>query len=149
MSSVVGYQSPPVNWGLNTEQKRAFFELLGEVTGSPNPTQLKELPPNCIAAWQSNCMHSLEARRGGMFGIETARLRLLLGMLSQLMLCESLLHARQCLRHSHLCVVSILFPFFKCCHFLLECLHFSLQCFNVIVHSFPYRLFCVPSSRRF
>jgi hypothetical protein len=28
-----GYQSPPVNWGLNTERKRAFFDLLGRVTG--------------------------------------------------------------------------------------------------------------------
>jgi len=28
-----GYQSPPVNWGLNTERKRAFFQLLGEITG--------------------------------------------------------------------------------------------------------------------
>jgi len=29
-----GYQSPPVNWGINTERKRAFFALLKEVTGS-------------------------------------------------------------------------------------------------------------------
>ena len=28
-----GYQSPPVNWGLNTERKRAFFELLRSITG--------------------------------------------------------------------------------------------------------------------
>jgi hypothetical protein len=27
-----GYQSPPVNWGINTERKRAFFRLLNEVT---------------------------------------------------------------------------------------------------------------------
>ena len=35
-----GYQSPPVNWGINTERKRAFFNLLKEVTGAsptPNP----------------------------------------------------------------------------------------------------------------
>ncbi len=31
---VDGYQCPPVNWGLNTERKRAFFGLLKEVTGS-------------------------------------------------------------------------------------------------------------------
>ena len=30
-----GYQSPPVNWGINTERKRAFFSLLAEITGSP------------------------------------------------------------------------------------------------------------------
>jgi hypothetical protein len=30
-----GYQSPPVNWGLNTERKQAFFRLVKEVTGSP------------------------------------------------------------------------------------------------------------------
>lgn len=29
---VAGYQSPPVNWGLNTERKRAFFELARQVT---------------------------------------------------------------------------------------------------------------------
>jgi len=29
-----GYQSPPVNWGLNTERKRGFFDLLRRVTGS-------------------------------------------------------------------------------------------------------------------
>ncbi len=28
-----GYQSPPVNWGLNTERKRGFFRLLREMTG--------------------------------------------------------------------------------------------------------------------
>ncbi|HYE31862.1 MAG TPA: hypothetical protein VEH27_10555 [Methylomirabilota bacterium] len=30
-----GYQCPPVNWGINTERKRAFFNLLAEMTGSP------------------------------------------------------------------------------------------------------------------
>ena len=29
-----GYQCPPVNWGVNTERKRAFFSLLKEVTGA-------------------------------------------------------------------------------------------------------------------
>jgi len=28
-----GYQSPPVNWGINTERKRGFFKLVGEITG--------------------------------------------------------------------------------------------------------------------
>jgi hypothetical protein len=28
-----GYQSPPVNWGLNTDRKRAFFAKLKEITG--------------------------------------------------------------------------------------------------------------------
>jgi hypothetical protein len=28
-----GYQAPPVNWGLNTERKRQFFELVKEITG--------------------------------------------------------------------------------------------------------------------
>ena len=28
-----GYQCPPVQWGINTDRKRAFFELLAEVTG--------------------------------------------------------------------------------------------------------------------
>ncbi len=29
-----GYQCPPVNWGINTDRKRAFFNLLKEVTGA-------------------------------------------------------------------------------------------------------------------
>ena len=28
-----GYQSPPVNWGINTDRKRSFFGLLRTVTG--------------------------------------------------------------------------------------------------------------------
>jgi hypothetical protein len=28
-----GYQCPPVNWGINTERKRGFFNLLREITG--------------------------------------------------------------------------------------------------------------------
>ena len=28
-----GYQSPPVNWGINTERKRAFFGKVQEITG--------------------------------------------------------------------------------------------------------------------
>jgi len=28
-----GYQCPPVNWGINTERKKAFFGLLKEITG--------------------------------------------------------------------------------------------------------------------
>jgi hypothetical protein len=30
---VDGYQSPPVNWGINTERKRGFFRLVGEISG--------------------------------------------------------------------------------------------------------------------
>ena len=29
-----GYQCPPVNWGINTNQKKAFFAKVREVTGS-------------------------------------------------------------------------------------------------------------------
>ena len=29
-----GYQAPPVNWGLSTERKRAFFNLVREMTGA-------------------------------------------------------------------------------------------------------------------
>ena len=32
-----GYQSPPVNWGLNTERKQSFFKLVGEITGAASP----------------------------------------------------------------------------------------------------------------
>jgi hypothetical protein len=29
-----GYQSPPVNWGISTERKRAWLDLLKAVTGN-------------------------------------------------------------------------------------------------------------------
>jgi len=29
-----GYQSVPVNWGISSERKRSFFELLSEITGA-------------------------------------------------------------------------------------------------------------------
>lgn len=29
-----GYQSPPVNWGINSARKKAFFDLCAEITGS-------------------------------------------------------------------------------------------------------------------
>jgi hypothetical protein len=29
-----GYQSPPTNWGLNTERKRAFSSKVAEITGA-------------------------------------------------------------------------------------------------------------------
>ena len=32
-----GYQSPPVNWGLSSERKRAFFKYLAEITGAKKP----------------------------------------------------------------------------------------------------------------
>jgi hypothetical protein len=32
-----GYQSPPVNWGISSERKRGFFNLLSEITGAPTP----------------------------------------------------------------------------------------------------------------
>ena len=32
-----GYQSPPVNWGISSERKRAFFQYLAEITGVQNP----------------------------------------------------------------------------------------------------------------
>jgi hypothetical protein len=28
-----GFQSPPVNWAINTERKRSFFNLLKQITG--------------------------------------------------------------------------------------------------------------------
>jgi hypothetical protein len=32
-----GFQSVPVNWGLSSDRKRAFFELLSEITGEGGP----------------------------------------------------------------------------------------------------------------
>ena len=28
-----GFQTPPINWGINTDLKRAFFERVSEITG--------------------------------------------------------------------------------------------------------------------
>jgi hypothetical protein len=33
-----GYQSPPVNWGINSARKHAFFDCLSEITGSNPPS---------------------------------------------------------------------------------------------------------------
>jgi hypothetical protein len=32
-----GYQSPPVNWGISSERKRAFFNYVSEITGIQKP----------------------------------------------------------------------------------------------------------------
>jgi hypothetical protein len=32
-----GYQSPPVNWGLSSERKRAFFKLCAEISANSTP----------------------------------------------------------------------------------------------------------------
>ena len=32
-----GYQCPPVNWGINTPRKQAFFQLVAEITGTTVP----------------------------------------------------------------------------------------------------------------
>ena len=32
-----GYQSPPVNWGLSSDRKRAFFNYLAEIAGAKKP----------------------------------------------------------------------------------------------------------------
>ncbi len=32
-----GYQSPPVEWGINTDRKRGFFDLLGKIAGQGPP----------------------------------------------------------------------------------------------------------------
>lgn len=33
LEDLSGYQTLPVNWGINTERKRAFFEKVAEITG--------------------------------------------------------------------------------------------------------------------
>ena len=35
-----GYQSPPVNWGLNTERKSGFFRLLAQITDAEVPVSV-------------------------------------------------------------------------------------------------------------
>ena len=35
-----GYQNIPVNWGINTDRKRGYFELLAQVTGASEPSIL-------------------------------------------------------------------------------------------------------------
>ena len=34
--SAAGYQSPPVNWGISSDRKRAFFKSCAEITGAEN-----------------------------------------------------------------------------------------------------------------
>ncbi len=36
-ASEEGYQSPPVNWGISSGRKRAFFNKVSEITGIPKP----------------------------------------------------------------------------------------------------------------
>lgn len=37
-----GYQNPPINWGINTDEKRAFFGKVGNITGE----RVSQPPPN-------------------------------------------------------------------------------------------------------
>ncbi len=39
-----GYQCPPVNWGINTPRKQAFFNLVAEITGTTAPIVATALP---------------------------------------------------------------------------------------------------------
>ena len=39
-----GYQSPPVNWGINTRRKNAFFELVSEIAGPSADASSKTRP---------------------------------------------------------------------------------------------------------
>ena len=32
-----GFQSVPVDWGIGSERKRAFFSLVAHITGNPAP----------------------------------------------------------------------------------------------------------------
>jgi hypothetical protein len=41
---VDGYQCPPVNWGINTPRKQAFFHLVSEITGSVPPKPAPAAP---------------------------------------------------------------------------------------------------------
>ena len=56
-----GFQSPPVDWGLNTERKRAFFQLVAEIT-SPSP--LIPPPPATLARQRGESDGREEAARG-------------------------------------------------------------------------------------
>ncbi|HUL53060.1 MAG TPA: hypothetical protein VLT83_06590 [Opitutaceae bacterium] len=40
-----GFQSPPVNWTANTDRKRAFFQLVAEITGSEAPSASQSSAP--------------------------------------------------------------------------------------------------------
>jgi hypothetical protein len=39
-----GFQSPPVNWGLSSQRKRAFFKLCAEITGGAKPVGMAVEP---------------------------------------------------------------------------------------------------------
>ena len=50
-----GYQSPPVNWGLNTERKKAFFKLVSEISGVvPERVMIRNASSPTIVARTSN-----------------------------------------------------------------------------------------------
>jgi hypothetical protein len=44
-----GYQSPPVNWGLNTDRKRDFFKAVAQITGAKTSAS-KPSPPGLPSA---------------------------------------------------------------------------------------------------
>jgi hypothetical protein len=37
-----GFQTPPINWGINTPEKRAFFDRVAEITGAKGPVSNSE-----------------------------------------------------------------------------------------------------------
>jgi hypothetical protein len=40
-----GYQSPPVNWGISSPRKRAFFDYLGAITAATTTPAVKPHSP--------------------------------------------------------------------------------------------------------
>ena len=62
---VNGFQAPPVNWNINTSEKRAFFERVAQLTGAPLPTPSPNPGAYSIVHSSSSTRSSPEPLSGG------------------------------------------------------------------------------------
>ncbi len=65
-ASEQGYQSPPVNWGISSPRKQAFFNYLGEITGYESLHSCSQWqtiqPTNACTARHETCMVALKGK---------------------------------------------------------------------------------------
>jgi hypothetical protein len=54
---VDGFQSPPVNWRINTDRKRAFFKLVAEMTGTEAAAPPSAAPPTGVVVVRQTNYH--------------------------------------------------------------------------------------------
>ncbi len=58
-----GYQCPPVNWGINTPRKQAFFNLVAEITGATPPPPATTSLSVSPAGWAALATHGQPTAR--------------------------------------------------------------------------------------